>query len=48
MDKNITRLLDTIDMNKDFYQYFSDARITKVKVYSETNTWDIYAIYYSC
>ena len=42
MDKNITRLLDTIDMNKDFYQYFSDARITKVKVYNETNTWDIF------
>ena len=42
MDKHITRLLDTIEMNKDFYPYFSDARITKVKVYNETNTWDIY------
>ncbi len=42
MDKNITRLLDTIDMKKEYYQYFSDARITKVKVYNETNTWDIF------
>ena len=24
MDKNITKLLDTIDMNKDYNQYFSD------------------------
>ena len=42
MDKNITKLLDTIDMNEDYYQYFSDAKLTKVKVFSENNTWDIF------
>ena len=42
MDKNTERLLDKIEMNKEYYPYFYDAKITKVKVYSETNTWDIF------
>ena len=42
MDKNIKILLDKINIDEDSYQYFNDAKITKIKVSSKDNSWNIF------
>ena len=42
MDSNIQKLIDKINIDKDHYQYFSDAKITKIKVNTHTNKWNIF------
>ena len=42
MDNNIQKLIDKINIDKDHYQYFSDAKITKIKVNAHTNKWNIF------
>ncbi|MBQ6477526.1 MAG: PolC-type DNA polymerase III [Bacilli bacterium] len=41
MDNNIIKLLDKIEFTKDNYNYFSDAKLKKIKVFSTLNTWNI-------
>ena len=42
MNDKIQILLDKINIDKDNYQYFYDAIITKIKVNSKTNSWNIF------
>ncbi len=42
MDKNIKILLDNINIDENSYQYFNDAKITKIKVNSKNNSWNIF------
>ena len=42
MDEKIKILLDKINIDSNNYQYFSDAKITKIIVHKKTNNWDIY------
>lgn len=42
MDDNIKILLDKINIDETSYQYFNDAKITKIKVNSKTNSWNIF------
>ena len=42
MDDKIKILLDKINIDEASYQYFNDAKITKIKVNSKTNSWNIF------
>ncbi len=42
MDEKIKILLDKINIDKDNYQYFSDSKLTKIKINSKNNTWNIF------
>lgn len=42
MDDKITVLLEKINIDKENYQYFSSAKLNKIKVYSKNNSWDIF------
>ena len=42
MDDRIKILLDKINIDETSYQYFNDAKITKIKVNSKTNSWNIF------
>ena len=42
MDDKIQILLDKINIDKNNYQYFYDAKITKIKVNSKNNSWNIF------
>ena len=42
MEDKIKILLDKINIDKDNYQYFYDALLTKIKVNSKTNSWNIF------
>ena len=42
MNDKIKILLDKINIDKDYYQYFSDAVISKIKVNKKLNSWIIY------
>ncbi len=42
MDDKIKILLDKINIGETSYQYFNDAKITKIKVNSKTNSWNIF------
>ncbi|MBR1936471.1 MAG: PolC-type DNA polymerase III [Bacilli bacterium] len=42
MDDKIKILLDKINIDEDSYQYFNDAKISKVKVSPKTKSWNIY------
>ena len=42
MDNKIKILLDKIGIDENSYQYFNDAVITKIKVNSKTNNWNIF------
>ncbi len=42
MDDKIKILLDRINMNKESYDYFSHAKITKIKVNTKTNNWNVF------
>lgn len=42
MDNNILKLIDKINIDKDNYQYFSDAKMTKIKVNEKTHSWHIF------
>ena len=42
MDKNITNILDKIELSKDNYNYFIDANVTKVEVLQSKKEWHIY------
>ena len=42
MDEKIKILLDKINVDEASYQYFSDAKITKVKVNSKIDSWLIF------
>ena len=42
MDDKIKILLDKINIDETSYQYFSDAKLTKIKVNSKNNSWLVY------
>ena len=42
MDNKIKILLDKINIDEASYQYFNDATISKIKVSSKTNNWNIF------
>lgn len=42
MDEKINILLDKINIDKENYQYFSSAKLNKIKIYSKNNSWDIF------
>ena len=42
MDDKIKILLDKINIDETSYQYFNDAKITKIKVNSKTISWNIF------
>ena len=42
MDSKIKILLDKINIGEDYFQYFNDAKITKIKVNSKNNNWNIF------
>ena len=42
MDNKTKILLDKIGIDENSYQYFNDAVITKIKVNSKTNNWNIF------
>ena len=42
MDEKIKILLDKINIDKDNYQYFSDAKISKIRINSKTGSWNVF------
>ena len=42
MQDKMRILLDKINIDESSYQYFSDAKITKIKVSSKNNTWQVF------
>ncbi len=42
MDEKIKILLDKINIDKENYQYFSDSKITKIKINSKNDIWTIF------
>ena len=42
MDNQVKKLLDKINYERDNYEYFNLAKIDKIKVSKENNSWDIY------
>ena len=42
MEEKIKILLDKINIDEGSYQYFNDAKITKIKVNPKKKTWDIF------
>ena len=42
MDKNMEKLLDKIGFDTNNYQYFSDAKISKIKVNSKNGNWNVF------
>ena len=42
MDEKINVLLDKINMDKEKYPYFSSAKLTKIKIHRQTNTWEVF------
>lgn len=41
MDEKIKVLLDKIGMEEESFPYFNDAKLTKIKINSKTNNWNI-------
>ena len=41
MDNQVKKLLDKINYERDNYEYFNLAKIDKIKVSKENNSWDI-------
>ena len=42
MDSKIKILLDKVNIGEDYFQYFNDAKISKIKISSKTNKWNIF------
>ena len=42
MDEKIKILLDKVGIGKDHFQYFNDAIMSKIRINSKTNSWNIY------
>ena len=42
MDEKVEILLNKINIDKEHYQYFSDAKMSKIKINSHTNNWNIF------
>ena len=42
MEEKMKILLDKINIDEETYQYFNDAKITKIKVNSKNNSWCIF------
>ena len=42
MDEKMNVLLDKINMDKEKYPYFSSAKLTKIKIHRQTNTWEVF------
>ena len=42
MEEKIKILLDKINIDETSYQYFNDAKITKIKVSPKNKTWNIF------
>jgi len=42
MDEKLQILLDKLNIDKEYYQYFSNAKLLKIKVHSSTNSWVIF------
>ncbi len=42
MDDKLKLLLDKINLDKENYKYFSNAKLTKIKVSSKDNSWNVF------
>ena len=42
MNEKVEILLNKINIDKEHYQYFSDAKMSKIKINSHTNNWNIF------
>ena len=42
MDSKIEVLLGKTNIDKEYYQYFCDAKLSKIVVNKKTNDWNIY------
>ena len=42
MEEKTKILLDKINIDENSYQYFSDARVTKIKINSKKDSWQIF------
>ena len=42
MEKTIKIFLDKINIGEEYFQYFNAAKISKVKVNSKKNSWNIF------
>ena len=42
MDEKMNVLLKKINIDEDSYQYFQDAKLTKIKINSSTNSWNVF------
>lgn len=42
MEEKINILLNKIGIDEESYQYFSDAKLTKIKVNTKNNSWNIF------
>ena len=42
MDDKLKLLLDKINLDKENYDYFSNAKLTKIKVSSKDNSWNVF------
>ena len=42
MEEKMKILLDKINIDEQSYQYFSSAKISKIKIFSKTKTWKVY------
>ena len=42
MDEKIEILLNKINMDKDKYPYFSTAKLTKIRIHRQADTWEIF------
>ena len=41
MDSKLVKLLDRLNINKDNYEYFNNAKIDKLVIEKSTNTWKL-------
>ena len=41
MEKNIQKLLDITELNKNFYDYFKSSKLNKIEVDSKKNIWNM-------
>ncbi len=42
MEEKINILLKKIGLDEESYQYFSDARLTKIKINTKNSSWSIF------
>ena len=42
MDEKIEVLLNKINMDKESFPYFSNAKLTKIKIHRKTSSWEVF------